>query len=148
VGRAATLILSASGLRNAGEIIRLARGLNPGARVLVRCTYLRELPALRKAGADGVFSGEGEVALAMAESVLRELGAVPEQIDRERERVRAELFEGRASPGGVASPAGQSVADDVVPATAGRQQVGTQEGGPQPGAVVVERGGTPPAQGA
>jgi CPA2 family monovalent cation:H+ antiporter-2 len=99
VGRAASLILSASGLRNAEEIIRLARELNPGVRALVRCSHLRELPALARAGADGIFSGEGEVALAMTESVLRELGAVPEQIDRERERVRAELFMGLASPG-------------------------------------------------
>src|SRR5262249_32364677 len=97
----ATLILSASGLRNAEEIIRLARELNPKVRVLVRAAYLRELPALREAGADGVFAGEGEVALAMTESVLRELGAVPEQIDRERERVRADLFGG---PTGVETP--------------------------------------------
>jgi CPA2 family monovalent cation:H+ antiporter-2 len=92
VERAASILLSASGLRNAAEIIRLARELNPRIRALVRCAYLRELPALRRAGANGVFSGEGEVALAMAESILRELGAVPDQIDRERERVRADLF--------------------------------------------------------
>jgi CPA2 family monovalent cation:H+ antiporter-2 len=92
VERAGGLLLSASGLRNAEEIIRLARELNPNVRVLVRCSYLRERPALRKAGADGVFSGEGEVALAMTESVLRNLGAVPEQIDRERARVQADLF--------------------------------------------------------
>lgn len=96
--RSASLILSASGLRNAEEIIRLARDLNPEIRVLVRSSYLRERPALRQAGADKVFSGEGEVALAMAESILRGLGAVPEQIDRERERVRADLFGPRTSP--------------------------------------------------
>jgi len=38
-----------------------------------------------------VFSGEGEVALALTESVLQHLGATPEQIDRERARVHAEL---------------------------------------------------------
>jgi CPA2 family monovalent cation:H+ antiporter-2 len=92
VVRASSLILSASGLQNAEEIIRLARELNPMVRVLVRCSYLRERPALRQAGADVVFAAEGEVALAMAESVLRELGAVPEQIDRERDRVRTDLF--------------------------------------------------------
>jgi CPA2 family monovalent cation:H+ antiporter-2 len=92
VGRASTLILSASGMGDAREMIRQARELNPKIRVLVRCSYLREQPALFEAGADAVFAGEGEVALAMAESVLRELGAVPEQIDRERDRVRADLF--------------------------------------------------------
>jgi CPA2 family monovalent cation:H+ antiporter-2 len=92
VERVAALLLTSSGLRNAAEIIRLARNLNPKIRVLVRCTYVRDIPALRKAGADGVFSGEGEVALSLTESVLRDLGAIPEQIDRERERVRVDLF--------------------------------------------------------
>lgn len=92
VEHAAGLLLSASGLRNAEEIIRLARELNPKIRVSVRCTYLREIAALRKVGAHGAFSGEGEVALALTEFVLRDLGALPEQIDRQRERVRADLF--------------------------------------------------------
>ncbi len=103
MGGATALLLTASSLRNAAEVIRLARGLNPHARVLVRSAYLRERPALHEAGADEVFAGEGEVALAMTESVLRRLGAVPEQIDRERRRVRAELF-GGATPTGVAEP--------------------------------------------
>jgi CPA2 family monovalent cation:H+ antiporter-2 len=98
VGRAAGLLLTASGLRNAAGIIRLARELNPRARVLVRCSYLREQAALRKAGADEVFSGEGEVALAITESVLLALGATPEQIDRERDRVRDDLFGGPTTP--------------------------------------------------
>src|SRR4029450_5380214 len=54
--------------------------------------YLKEIPALRRAGADVVFSGEGEVALTMTEFLLRQLGATEEQIDRQRERIRAELF--------------------------------------------------------
>ncbi|MGH7456084.1 MAG: hypothetical protein ACRENG_32320, partial [bacterium] len=32
------------------------------------------------------------VALAMTEFILRQLGATPEQIDHERDRIRAELF--------------------------------------------------------
>ena len=36
-------------------------------------------------------AGEGEVAVTMTELILRQLGATPEQIDRERERSRAEL---------------------------------------------------------
>ena len=53
---------------------------------------LRDVPALKTAGAEQVFSGEGEVALAMTEAVLRRLGATADQIDRERARVRTELF--------------------------------------------------------
>jgi CPA2 family monovalent cation:H+ antiporter-2 len=122
VDRAADLLLSSSSLHNAEEIIRLARELNPAIRVLVRCAYLRELPALRKAGADGVFSGEGEVALAMTEYVLRDLGAIPEQIDRERERVRVDLFGGldaakpdEPRPPGDAVESGKSLAEDSSP---------------------------------
>ncbi len=89
---AGTLVLSSSGLAGAAEVVRLARGLNPGVRVLARSAYLRERAELRAAGADRVYSGEGEVALALAESVLRELGATAEQIDNERDRVRADLF--------------------------------------------------------
>jgi CPA2 family monovalent cation:H+ antiporter-2 len=92
VDRAGSLIVSAAGIRGAEEIIRLARELNPKIRVLVRSAYLREMPALRLAGADSVFSGEGEVALAMTESILQALGAIPEQIDRQRERARVDLF--------------------------------------------------------
>jgi CPA2 family monovalent cation:H+ antiporter-2 len=90
--RAGTLILSASGIRAPEEVIRRARELNPKIRVLARTANLRGSASLRKAGADLAFSGEGEVALAMTESVMRALGATPEQIERERDRVRADLL--------------------------------------------------------
>jgi hypothetical protein len=35
--------------------------------------------------------GQGEVALAMTESILQALGAIPEQIDRQRERAPGRL---------------------------------------------------------
>jgi monovalent cation:H+ antiporter-2, CPA2 family len=94
VDLAETLVLSASGLTGAEELVRLARELNPAIRVIARSAYLSERAALRGAGADEVYAGEGEVALAMSESVLRRLGATAEQIDRERERVRADLIGG------------------------------------------------------
>ena len=96
--------LITAGLRHAGtlivsgadtgspEIIRVARELNPRMHIFVRSAYLRDVPPLRTAGAEQVFAGEGEVALAMTEAVLRRLGATADQIDRERDRVRAELF--------------------------------------------------------
>ena len=52
---------------------------------------MREARHLREAGADVVFSGEGEVALAFTTEILGDLGATPDQIDRERVRVRGEL---------------------------------------------------------
>jgi CPA2 family monovalent cation:H+ antiporter-2 len=88
------LILASAAMQGSEEIIRLARELNPRIRILARASYLRELPALRRAGADVAFSGEGEVALAFTEEILRGLGASAEQIDRERARVREEIFVG------------------------------------------------------
>ena len=41
--------------------------------------------------AGGAHPGEGEVALAFTEAILENLGATPEQIQRERARVHAEL---------------------------------------------------------
>jgi monovalent cation:H+ antiporter-2, CPA2 family len=87
-----SLILSASDMNNSELVIRVARELNLRVRILARAVYARQIPALRRAGADTVFSAEGEVALAMTEEILRGLGATPEQVDRERERVHADLF--------------------------------------------------------
>jgi CPA2 family monovalent cation:H+ antiporter-2 len=90
---AGTLILSSSNMHGIAEVTRLARRLNPKIRVLARVGYVSEMRAVKQAGADMVFSGEGEVALALSAAVLQELGATGEQIDRERARVRKELVE-------------------------------------------------------
>ncbi len=86
------LIFTASRIHDVGEAIRIARELNPNIRVLARADYLNETPALDRAGASRIVTAEGEVALTMAEYLLRDLGATPEQIDRERVQVRRELF--------------------------------------------------------
>lgn len=92
VSTSISLILTSSSLPNSEEVIRLAREINPDIQVLARSAYVREIPALQKAGAESVFSGEGEIALALTVEILRRLGATPEQIDRERGRVYTELF--------------------------------------------------------
>ena len=91
IRHASTLIISGADT-GARETIRSARELNPDQHIFVRGAYLRDVPTLREAGAEHVFSGEGEVALAMTEAVLRRLGATPDQIDRERQRLHGELF--------------------------------------------------------
>ena len=91
---AVALVLSSSSMYGTSEVVRIARELNPKLAIFARSSYLSELPKLRKAGADIVFSGEGEVALAMTEFLLRQLGATPEQVDRERARIRSEFFSG------------------------------------------------------
>jgi CPA2 family monovalent cation:H+ antiporter-2 len=93
VARAGILILGSAGMENSEEVIRLARAMNPHVRVLARASYLRDVQPLVNAGADRVYSGEGEVALSFTEDILASLGATPEQIDRERARAHDELFD-------------------------------------------------------
>jgi CPA2 family monovalent cation:H+ antiporter-2 len=96
IARAETLILSASGAAGATEAVRVARELNPGIYVVARADFLREAGSLRDAGANEVFSGEGEVALTIAESILRHFGATPDQLDEAREQIRETLLEPNA----------------------------------------------------
>jgi monovalent cation:H+ antiporter-2, CPA2 family len=100
IKNANSLILTSAGMANSTEVIRAARDENPGIRVLARATYLRDLPDLKRAGADTVYTGEGEIALAFVEDLLSRLGATAEQIDRERARAHGELFgdAGAANP--------------------------------------------------
>ncbi len=91
LGGAASLILSASGTAGATEAVRVAREINPKIHVVARADFLREAGLLRRAGAGEVFSGECEVALAMAGSILGHLGATPEQLDAARQQMRTDL---------------------------------------------------------
>jgi CPA2 family monovalent cation:H+ antiporter-2 len=93
VESALSLILSASSIEHASNVIRMAKLLNPEIKIIVRSAYLNERTNLMKFGADQVFAGEAEVALAMTEYILRELGATAEQIDRERDRLRTDFLE-------------------------------------------------------
>ncbi|MCC6898496.1 MAG: cation:proton antiporter [Polyangiaceae bacterium] len=92
VRTAGTLVFAASGSPDA--VIRRARELNPEITIMARTTYAGEVASLRRAGAHTVVSAEGEVALAMAEHLLRSLGATGDQLDRARDRARAELTPG------------------------------------------------------
>ncbi|CAN93853.1 MULTISPECIES: cation:proton antiporter [Sorangium] len=97
VGTADSLLFTAAGAPGDG-VIEQAKGVNPRLFVLARAFYLREVTALKKAGADVVVTGEAEVAFSMTERLLVRMGATSEQLERERERVRSELF-GSGSPG-------------------------------------------------
>ena len=92
VPNAGAIILSVAGLPGANEVIRTARELNPSILILARTAYIRELVALKSAGANVVYAGESEVALAFTETILSRLGATAEQIDRERARVHQEIL--------------------------------------------------------
>jgi CPA2 family monovalent cation:H+ antiporter-2 len=91
VPTADNLILTSAGMTDSHETIRHAKELNPDIHVLARAQYLRDVSAMRDAGAEAVVSAESEVGLALTEMMLHRLGATPDQIDHERERVRSEL---------------------------------------------------------
>jgi monovalent cation:H+ antiporter-2, CPA2 family len=118
VASAACLVLSSPHFQGAGEIVRLARSINPEILIVACALSHRDYETIRQAGADVVFSGEGEVALAITEALLRRLGATPDQIDRERERVRAEIL-GAESPESSwpDGPAWSGPSADAVPAS-------------------------------
>ena len=86
------LVLTPPAPPETAELIGLARRMNPEIRVLVRCAFLSQVTAMRSAGADLIFSGEAEVAMAMTEYMLKQRGATPEQMDTERRRIRRELY--------------------------------------------------------
>jgi CPA2 family monovalent cation:H+ antiporter-2 len=88
--RAGSLIFAAGG-SPPETVIRAAKALNPRILVLARSSYISEAQELRRAGAEVIIAAEAEVALAMSERLLIELGATADQLDRERDRVRAEL---------------------------------------------------------
>lgn len=92
IERAGSLILSSAGQPGCKEVLQTARELNPRLRMLARTAYISEMAELQAAGADTVYSGEGEVGLAFLLALLRGLGATADQIDRERDRAHADLF--------------------------------------------------------
>ncbi len=89
---ARSLIFAASG-SPPEAVISAARELNPALRILARTSYARETSGARRTGADVVVSAEAEVALAMTEQLLSELGATPEQLDRARALARQDFAE-------------------------------------------------------
>jgi CPA2 family monovalent cation:H+ antiporter-2 len=91
VDSAVSLILSASNIHQATNVIQMAKLLNPSIQILVRSAYISQGQELLKQGADQVIAEESEVALAMAETILRNLGATAEQIDHQRDKLRSDL---------------------------------------------------------
>ncbi len=87
------LVLSVSDVKGESEIIRQARELNPHIRIIARTTYMSNRQNLIAAGADVIFTDEGEVALSVTEMILKQFGATPDQINRERQRVHESFYE-------------------------------------------------------
>lgn len=85
-------IIITVGDNSAFPIVQAAKELNPTIQILTRASFLKEVNDLKTAGAHAVFTSEGEIALSMAEFLMRQFGSTEEQIDNEREYVRREIF--------------------------------------------------------
>lgn len=92
IAESGSLIISAD-VDDAAEIVRRAYILNKDLRILVRCAHLRDVPAIRKAGATVVAAGEVEVAVALAEAVIEEHGLDNGVMAARRKDIRRRLYE-------------------------------------------------------
>ena len=97
IGSAGSLILSVE-IEDAAELIRQARIANPALRVFARCAHLRDVPALRQAGATVIAAAEAEVAIALAEMLQTDADAQSDATAR-RGVMRRRLYqEGGSAP--------------------------------------------------
>jgi CPA2 family monovalent cation:H+ antiporter-2 len=92
IHEALALVLTPPAPPEAADLIREARKMNPKIQVLVRSAYLSQVPTMRAAGADVIFSGEAEVSMAMTEWIMKRRGATPDELDAERRRIRRTLY--------------------------------------------------------
>lgn len=88
---ASSLILSIDS-DNTVDIVRHARAINSEVRILVRCSHLRNAAALRRAGADVIAAGEGEVAVALVEAVIDADITSAEAVAQQRLAIRNQLY--------------------------------------------------------
>ncbi|HYG76823.1 MAG TPA: cation:proton antiporter [Planctomycetota bacterium] len=91
IEEATYLIVTLPDLTARFPVIATARMLNPRLKIIVRARYLGERAMLEESGATAVAYEEAEVAVKLAEYLLRETGASKAQLESEAARVREEL---------------------------------------------------------
>jgi len=84
------LIITLPDLTSRIPVIVNARMANPDIKILVRARYLAERAMLEELGTTAVCYEEAEAAVALADLVLREVGADRSQIQEEAVRIREE----------------------------------------------------------
>lgn len=93
--KARGIIITSSSI-DAKTVSKAAKEINPNIMLVINAAFLRDAKNLKDSADATVFSGEGEVAIAMSMFLMREFGATEEQIESERRRIRAEMREGTA----------------------------------------------------
>ena len=86
------LILTASELSGAVELVQAARDANPKVYIVARTVRLETKKSLLDAGANRVFSAEGEMALSITECLLQTLGATQDQLEANRDSIRKKVL--------------------------------------------------------
>ncbi len=101
IKKAKYLIVTVPELKGRIPIVATARLLSSEVRIIARARYINERAMLGELGTDAVCYEEAEAAVALAATMLTEMGARPEAITAEIGRVRAELavsLNGPSSP--------------------------------------------------
>lgn len=105
-------------------VIVAARTLNANIRIMVRARFLADRTMLEEVGASAACFDEAEAAVALAENLLREVGAPPQRIDEEANKIRDEFAVHRFES--VLPQAGTPARSLVETLTAGRIVLGVE----------------------
>jgi monovalent cation:H+ antiporter-2, CPA2 family len=86
------LLVTLPDLAGRVAVIATARMLNPNLRILSRAHYVGERTMLEESGTDEAAYEEAEVGMALAELLLKEVGATPETVAERVEHIRAVML--------------------------------------------------------
>lgn len=97
--RARLLLVAVSASIDVETIVRQARALNSGLRIVARATQLGQLEVLRGLGIHEVVQPEFEAGLEMVRQALLHMDIAPVEIERLSDEVRAEHYRPIETPG-------------------------------------------------
>jgi CPA2 family monovalent cation:H+ antiporter-2 len=92
IDRARLLVVAINDAAGSLRVVRTARVLRPDLRLVVRARYLREVEALRLAGAEEVVPDEVETSVEIFARVLKAYDLPADAIERSVRAVRADTF--------------------------------------------------------
>ncbi len=98
IGKARYLLVTLPDLAGRLPVIITARELNADLKIFVRARYLGERSMLEEVGATWVCYEEAEAAVALADTMLREVGADQTRIENEANKIRDEFALRRPAP--------------------------------------------------
>lgn len=99
VKRARVVVAAIADPASSRQIVAVARGINPGVRVVVRTRYVAEVEALYALGADEVVPEEFETSLELAGAAMAAYGAPGRVIEQEKAAIRRERYQLLSSEG-------------------------------------------------